>query len=121
MQLAGKCHALTLGTSSTQRLIPFKLVLNNYYSFCESNVYQVGLFLISTRDFCNSMWNKLTVEFEVLAAVVMKTSTLWNMKLHADSCSAYSCTLKMKVTRCSKMSVDFQRAAGRYNPEDRTF
>jgi hypothetical protein len=38
-----------------------------------------------------------------------------------DSSLAYSSTLKMKVTFCSKTSIDFQRRTRRYIPEDSAF
>jgi hypothetical protein len=67
------------------------------------------------------------VGFDVLTAVVMKSSILWNITppclspaFTLVSCLAYSSTLKMEVTCSSETSVDFQLTTRRYIPEFRT-
>jgi hypothetical protein len=68
------------------------------------------------------------VGFEVLTAVVMKSSTFWDITSCSPlkvnhllvSCSANSSTLKMKPICSSKKSVDFQRTTRRYIPKDST-
>jgi hypothetical protein len=66
------------------------------------------------------------VGFEVLTAVVMKSSIFRDIMLCSAllatcfmlvSCLAYSLTLKM-ATYSSKMMVDFQQVTQRYIPED---
>jgi hypothetical protein len=55
---------------------------------------------------------KLFVQFEVLTAVVMKSSIFWDI----TPCNP------LKVTRCSsETSVDSQRITWHYIPEDRIF
>jgi hypothetical protein len=51
--------------------------------------------------------------YEVLTAVIMKSSVFWNVML----CSLL---LKMKATCSFEMSVDFQQTTQYYIPEDRT-
>jgi hypothetical protein len=90
----------------------------------------------------------ITVGFEVLTAVLMKSTIFWDItpcsplkdnrhfegtcRLYLQralclphaftlvSCLACSSTLKMKATRSSQTSVDFQRTTRRYIPEDST-
>jgi hypothetical protein len=71
----------------------------------------------------------VSVGFEVLTAVVMRRSVLWDMApctpLLANSfilvsCLVYSSTLKMEAIFSSKTEVDFQRSTRRYIPQDRT-
>jgi hypothetical protein len=87
------------------------------------------------------------VGFEVLTAVVMKSTNFWDImtcsslrvnrrfegtyRLHLHgrrisrallaTCWAYFSTLKIEEPSSSETSVDFQRATGRYIPEDSTF
>jgi hypothetical protein len=60
------------------------------------------------------------VGFEVLTAVVMKSSVFWDIILTLVSCLAYSLSLKMEATCSPETSVDFQRTTRRYSPEDGT-
>jgi hypothetical protein len=58
--------------------------------------------------------------FEVLTAAVVKRSIFWDLIFTPVSCLAYSSNLRMEATCSSETSVDFQRTARRYIPEDRT-
>jgi hypothetical protein len=83
----------------------------------------------------------LYVGFEVLTAVVMKSTIFWDITpccplkvnrrfggtyrlfsacFHAGSCSAYSSTLKMEAICSSETSVEFQPTTWRYIPEEST-
>jgi hypothetical protein len=80
------------------------------------------------------------LEFEVLTAVVMKSSIFWdimpcsplivNRRFRATclpltftlvSCSVYSWTMKMEAICSFEMSLTFQRTAWRYIPGDKLF
>jgi hypothetical protein len=61
--------------------------------------------------------------FEVLTAVVLKSTIFWDITLSAltlVSCSVYFSTLKMAAICSSETLVDSQRTARRYIPEDST-
>jgi hypothetical protein len=65
----------------------------------------------------------LLVEFEVLTAVVIKSTILECSACHLLSrwiLAVYSSTLKMEAICSSEKSVDFQRTTRRYIPEDGT-
>jgi hypothetical protein len=72
-----------------------------------------------------------SVEFEVLTAVVMKSTAFWDMKSCSPwlclppaftrvYCLAYSSALKIE-TICSSETSDFQRTTRQYIPEDSTY
>jgi hypothetical protein len=54
------------------------------------------------------------------AAFLARNQALLAARFMPVSCLAYSSTLKMEATCSSGTSVDFQRTARRYIPEDRT-
>jgi hypothetical protein len=56
------------------------------------------------------------VHSEVLTAVVMKSCTF----LDVASCLVYSSTVKVEAICSFETSINFQRTAQRYIPEDRT-
>jgi hypothetical protein len=73
--------------------------------------------------------DKFLVWFEVLTAVVMKSSAFWSIMpcslkpatcLTLVSCLTQSSTLKMEATCSFKTFADFQRTIKRYIPEDVT-
>jgi hypothetical protein len=66
-----------------------------------------------------------SVGFEVLIAVILKSTIFWVKlclppALTLVSCSAYFSILKMEAICCSETSVDFQLTTRRYIPEDVT-
>jgi hypothetical protein len=77
--------------------------------------------------FISSLTNilRIHVGFEVLTAVVMKSSIFWDItaelylppSLMLVCCLAYSSTLKTEVTCSSETSVHFQRSTQRYISE----
>jgi hypothetical protein len=63
------------------------------------------------------------VGFEVLTALLMKTTIFWDITppvFTLVSCPAYFSTLKMEAIGFSEMSVDSERTTRRYIPEDGT-
>jgi hypothetical protein len=82
----------------------------------------------NTNNFNGIIW---TVGFEVVTAVVIKSTIFWDitpcspLKVNRRaftlvSCSAYSSILTMEAICSSETSVDFQRTTRRYIPEDST-
>jgi hypothetical protein len=77
--------------------------------------------------------SKYFVRFDVLTAVVVKSSVFWDMTpcsllkgnrcllaicFMLISCLVYSSALKMEATCSSEASTEFQRTTWRYIPED---
>jgi hypothetical protein len=62
----------------------------------------------------------IVVGFEVLTAVVMKSTVFWDITpaFMLVSCPSYSSTLKMEAICSSKKLVDFQQTTWRYIAED---
>jgi hypothetical protein len=61
--------------------------------------------------------NAIYVGFEVLTAVVMKSTPCGSPAVTLVYCSAISSTLKLEMICSCETSVDFQRATRRYIPE----